>query len=171
MVFRKIAEIFTGLIVTPLIHEDTHTGNAGVPIARVNFDCPIVTLQRKVEGIHGAQEVIIDLKDVRYVDQSGAYALMTIIEDLQKDDGRVWVCGMHEEPRDMLRDLEVAPGLVPAERIFETLAETIEASGLKHGATPEEVKGVTSRIDGGELRARLAEEEASEAAESPQDPS
>ena len=69
---------------------------------------------------------------------------------------------MHEEPRDMLRDLEIAPGLVPAERVFATLAETIKASGLKHGASEKEVIAATGKFSKKRLAAGLAALAASE---------
>ncbi len=125
------------------IHGSLFFGNAG-------------PLQRKAEGITGAQEVIVDLSDVRYVDQSGAYALRDIAEELQKGGARVWFCGLHEEPRDMLQGLEIVPGLVPAERVFDTLAEAVKASGLKHGASREDVDRATSRISKTALREHLA---------------
>lgn len=133
------------------IHGSLFFGNAG-------------PLQRKAEGITGAQEVIIDFSDVRYLDQSGAYALREIASELQNGGARVWVSGMHEEPRDMLRDLEIVPGLVPPERVFDTLPEAIKASGLKHGATLEEVARATGSFSKAALQERIEAESASKEA-------
>jgi sulfate permease, SulP family len=128
------------------IHGSLFFGNAG-------------PLQRKAEGIVGAQEVIVDFSDVRYLDQSGAYALREITEELQTRGARVWICGLHEEPRDMLLKLEIAPGLVPAQRVFHTLIETIQASGLKHGATADQVKTATKKLSKANLAAAQSAEQ------------
>ena len=69
--------------------------------------------------------------DVRYLDQSGVYALADLIADLQKVNTEVYIAELHEEPRDLLARLGVTPGTVAGDRIFESAEEAILAAA-KH---------------------------------------
>ena len=63
--------------------------------------------------------------DVRYLDQSGVYALADLIEDLHGQDTEVYMAELHEEPLDILHSLSVIPTTLPEERVFESAQEAI----------------------------------------------
>lgn len=122
-------ELLAGVFLVE-IHGSLFFGNAG-------------PLQRKLAGIEGSDEVVISLGNVRYLDQSGVYALIDAIEGVHAGGGRVYLCELHEEPRDMLAELELAPGIVPEDRIFKTAVEAITAAALAHGASKADVQRAT----------------------------
>ena len=63
--------------------------------------------------------LIIRMDRVPYVDQSGGYALEDAIVSLQNQDMLVLLTCAEGEPLDMLRKLDIVPGLVPESHIFE----------------------------------------------------
>ena len=67
--------------------------------------------------------VIIRMDRVPYVDQSGLYAMMSAIEELQGRDIAVVFTGVHGQPLDMMRQILVFPNLVPEEYNFTTFEE------------------------------------------------
>lgn len=66
------------------------------------------------------------MRDVRYLDQSGVYTLSDLIEDMMRRGVKVYLCEMHEEPSEILAELEVAPGTLPVEQIFATVEGAVE---------------------------------------------
>ena len=67
--------------------------------------------------------VIIRLKEVPYIDQSGLYALEDAVVELQQRDVQVVLTGMTDQVRSMVERIDLVPGLVPGERVFATFAE------------------------------------------------
>jgi SulP family sulfate permease len=65
---------------------------------------------------------------VRYVDQSGVYMLADLIADVEEDGTEIYIAELHPEPKDLLARLGVAPGAVPAERIFESAEDAVLAA-------------------------------------------
>ncbi|MEN1680725.1 MAG: SulP family inorganic anion transporter [Planctomycetota bacterium] len=70
-----------------------------------------------------AETVIVRMERVPYIDQSGLYALEDTILQLTKAGKRVALSGLQEQPADMLQRIELAPGLVPPEQVFETFKD------------------------------------------------
>jgi len=97
------------------IHGSLFFGNAG-------------PLQRKLGGIENARAIVLHMGDVRYLDQSGVYALADRIEDMQGVGTEIYIAELHEEPRDLLAQLGVAPGNVPASHIFDQAEEAVQAA-------------------------------------------
>ena len=97
------------------IHGSLFFGNAG-------------PLQRKLGGIENARAIVLHMGDVRYLDQSGVYALADLIEDMQGVGTEIYIAELHEEPRDLLAQLGVAPGNVPASHIFDQAEEAVQAA-------------------------------------------
>lgn len=95
------------------IHGSLFFGNAG-------------PLQQKLGEIQDAKSLIIDMRDVRYLDQSGVYTLSDLIEDMMRRGVTVYLSEMHEEPSEILAELEVAPGTLPVEQIFATVEGAVE---------------------------------------------
>lgn len=69
-----------------------------------------------------AETVVIRLERVPYIDQSGLYALEDSLLGLTKAGKRVVLTGLQEQPADMLSRIDLAPGLVPEDRVFKTFA-------------------------------------------------
>ncbi len=106
------------------VHGSLFFGNAG-------------PLQRKIEGadLSTAEAIVIHMGDVQYVDQSGVYTLGELATDLKKRGIRVSIAELHEEPRDLLAKLEVAPGIIASEDVFVT-AEAAIAAAMRRSDRP-----------------------------------
>ena len=107
-------EALAGIYVVEL-HGSLFFGNAG-------------PLQRKLGGVRNARAMVLHMGDVRYVDQSGVYALADLIEDLQGDGSAVYLAQLHDEPRSLLARLGVAPGVVPEEHILGNVEDAVKAA-------------------------------------------
>ena len=70
--------------------------------------------------------LIIRMDRVPHMDQSGLYAMEDAILDLSRRDVKVILTGLHSQPEDMLRSIDVIPDLVPEERIFDEFADSIK---------------------------------------------
>ena len=70
----------------------------------------------------GAETVVIRGERVPYVDQSGLYALEEAVLTLTRAGKTVALTGFSGQPLDMLRRVELIPGLVPEDRVFDTFA-------------------------------------------------
>ena len=86
------------------------------------------------------------MRDVRYLDQSGVYTLSHLIEDMMRRGVTVYLCEMHEEPSEILAELEVAPGTLPVEQIFATVEGAVEkaarqAAGETYSPGTHETRG------------------------------
>lgn len=72
-----------------------------------------------------AQVVILRMKLVSFMDQSGLYAMETSIKDLQARGITVLMTIIQPQPMYMLRTLHVVPEVVPEELTFKTFEECI----------------------------------------------
>lgn len=70
--------------------------------------------------------LIIRMDRVPHMDQSGLYAMEDAILDLSRRDVKVILTGLHPQPEDMLRSIDVIPDLVPEEQIFDEFADSIQ---------------------------------------------
>ncbi len=73
-----------------------------------------------------AKVVIIRMKLVSFMDQSGLYAMETAIKDLQARGIMVLMTIIQPQPMYMLRTLNVIPSVVPEEHTFKTFEECTE---------------------------------------------
>ena len=69
--------------------------------------------------------LIIRLKKVPYMDQSGLYALESVINDLISKDKRVFLVGLNDQPKDLLEKANIIPSLIPEEQIFNDFESTL----------------------------------------------
>ena len=69
--------------------------------------------------------LIIRLKKVPYIDQSGLYALESVIDDLISKDKRVFLVGLNDQPKDLLEKANIIPSLIPEEQIFNDFESTL----------------------------------------------
>lgn len=107
-------EVLEGIYVVE-IHGSLFFGNAG-------------PLQRKLGNIKQARAVVLHMGDVRYLDQSGVYALAELISNMQAAGTEVYLAELHKEPGDLLMRLGVAPGAVTEDHIFQGAEAAILAA-------------------------------------------
>ena len=69
--------------------------------------------------------LIIRLKKVPYMDQSGLYALESVIDDLISKDKRVFLVGLNEQPKKLMVKANIIPSLIPEEQIFNDFESTL----------------------------------------------
>ncbi|MBQ0015500.1 MAG: STAS domain-containing protein, partial [Bacteroidales bacterium] len=72
-----------------------------------------------------AKVVIIRMKLVSFMDQSGLYAMETAIKDLQDRGVMVLMTIIQPQPMYMLKTLNVVPALVPDNHTFKTFEECV----------------------------------------------
>ena len=70
--------------------------------------------------------VIIRMRRVPFMDQSGVYAMETAIKDLQAQGINVLMTIIQPQPRYMLENHHIIPILIPKENTFETFEECTE---------------------------------------------
>ena len=70
--------------------------------------------------------VIIRMRRVPFMDQSGVYAMETAIKDLQAQGINVLMTIIQPQPRYMLENHHISPILIPKENTFETFEECTE---------------------------------------------
>ncbi len=90
-----------------------------------------------------ASVVIIRMGRVSYMDQSGLYALEDVLVDLKKSDSvRVLLTKLQPQPRYLMEQIGIIPGLVPEEDIFESYdacVSALAAGGFVPGKPPAEI--------------------------------
>lgn len=70
--------------------------------------------------------VIIRMRRVPFMDQSGVYAMETAIKDLQAQGVKVLMTIIQPQPRYLLENHHIIPILIPKENTFETFEECTE---------------------------------------------
>jgi SulP family sulfate permease len=99
-------------------------------IQRLNgpiFFGSITRFQEVMQTIpNSAKIVIIRMRLVSFMDQSGLYAMETAIKDLQAKGITVLMTIIQPQPMYMLKMLHVIPNLVPEHLTFKTLEECTE---------------------------------------------
>lgn len=74
--------------------------------------------QQMTQALPEVKIVIIRMEKVPYIDQSGLYAMEDVILELENKDIVVLMTGIQNQPLDMLRKLNVVPGLIPESYLF-----------------------------------------------------
>ena len=69
--------------------------------------------------------LIIRLDRVPHIDQSGLYAMEDAILDLRRKGVIVLLTGLHAQPLDMLRSIDIVPDLLPEDQVFEEFSDSI----------------------------------------------
>lgn len=78
-----------------------------------------------------AKVVIIRMRLVSFMDQSGLYAMEEAIKDIQSRGAQVLMTIIQPQPLYMLRKMDVIPALVPEDHTFETFEACTEYLKLK----------------------------------------
>src|SRR5690606_37321178 len=71
--------------------------------------------------------LLIDMEDMHYMDQSGLYTLETIIIRLKQQEIEIFLLGLQDQPRALMRNTLVIPKLVEEKNIFQNKTECIKA--------------------------------------------
>ncbi|MCP4272000.1 MAG: SulP family inorganic anion transporter, partial [Gammaproteobacteria bacterium] len=66
----------------------------------------------------GIKVLIIRMKDVPYMDQSGVYVMEEAILGLRMKGVLVLMTGVQPQPLDMMKKIDIIPGLISEERLF-----------------------------------------------------
>ena len=72
-----------------------------------------------------ARTVIIRMSRVPYIDQSGLYALEDVLTELVNGGKQVLITGIKQQPEYMLDRLNIIPGLIPQQHVFESFRDCL----------------------------------------------
>ncbi len=99
------------------------------------------------EPLAAGGSLVLALGKLRFLDQSGAYALADAIQRLRGTGVEVYLAEVQGEPGEVLGRLGVAPGVVPEERIFPTAEAALAALPAPREAGAEEPASATEPSD------------------------
>ena len=68
-----------------------------------------------------ASTLVIRLDKVPYIDQSGLYALETVIIDLVQQQKKVLLVGLEQQPKYMMERIDIIPDLILAAKFLKAL--------------------------------------------------
>jgi SulP family sulfate permease len=107
-------------VLTPEIKNKIYIQRLNGPI----FFGSITRFQEVMHDIpNDAKIVIIRMKLVSFMDQSGLYAMETAIKDLQAQGVTVLMTIIQPQPMYMLQRMNVIPNIVPEEHTFKTFED------------------------------------------------
>lgn len=78
-------------------------------------------IEKGITDIPNVKTLILDMKNVPYVDQTGLYSLRDALDDLNSRNVEVYLTGMNNDVFEMLEGINVFPELVPFENIYNDL--------------------------------------------------
>lgn len=70
--------------------------------------------------------LVIRLDKVPYIDQSGLYALESVILDLRQQDKNVLLVGAAKQPKYMMERIDIIPDLISNDQIFEDFDQCLD---------------------------------------------
>jgi len=73
-----------------------------------------------------ASTVVMRLDRMQYMDQSGLYAMEDMLQDLKTKNVTALFVGLLQQPRYMMERIDLIPGFIPNEHIFDTFDESME---------------------------------------------
>lgn len=76
--------------------------------------------------------VILRMKDVPYIDQSGLYAIEEAVLELEQKGIRVIITGMQPQIEDMLKNVKLIPDVIPANHTFPVFQDAINTLEEHH---------------------------------------
>ncbi len=79
--------------------------------------------QEMMKALPTIEVVVMRMGRVPYVDQSGLYAMEDAVQELQEQGITVIMTGLHGQPKIMFERINLVPGLIPAELIFDNFVE------------------------------------------------
>ena len=72
-----------------------------------------------------AKAVVIRMKNVPYMDQSGLYAMEDVLLDLASQGKKVIITGLQKQPRYMMERVDIIPDLISKEQLSDGFSECI----------------------------------------------
>lgn len=114
---------------SPWADEDTFPEEVRHKVFIQRLDGPVFfgSITRFNEVMHtvpdSAETVIIRMKRVSFMDQSGLYAMETAIKDLQNNGKEVLMTIIQPQPYKMMTKLNIIPGMIPEEKTFPTFKD------------------------------------------------
>jgi len=72
-----------------------------------------------------ASTIIIRMGRMQYMDQSGLYAMEDILVDLVKQDKKILLVNILEQPKYMLERIDIIPDLIPKEQLFNSFKDCL----------------------------------------------
>ncbi|MGP0566673.1 MULTISPECIES: SulP family inorganic anion transporter [unclassified Nitrospina] len=85
-----------------------------------------MTFQDIAKQFQGIRIVILKMKEVPFIDQTGLFAMEEVVLDLKSRGITVFICGLQDQPRDMLMKIDMIPSLVPERFLFSDLAGCVD---------------------------------------------
>ena len=85
-----------------------------------------------IQDLPEVKYVILRMENVPMIDQSGMYAIEDAVLELEQKDIRVIVTGIQKQPKAMLENIGLIPGLVPYEDIYEDFSNALQALKKMH---------------------------------------
>lgn len=79
--------------------------------------------QEMIQALPNMSVVIMRMSKVPYVDQSGLYAMEEAVQELHAQDIAVIFTGLHGQPLDMFKRINLVPGLISEQYIFEEFGD------------------------------------------------
>ena len=79
----------------------------------------VSSFQAMIQSLPNVEVVILRMREVPYVDQSGLYAMESAVMDLQSRGVAVVFVGMKPQVRSMMERINLIPGLVQEKYVFE----------------------------------------------------
>jgi len=86
-------------------------------------------LQAMAESLPNIRVVIFRMMDVPHIDQTGLYALEEVILSLEKRNIAVVMTGLQTQPYLMLKRINLVPGLIPENYLFDNFENCIQWLG------------------------------------------
>ena len=92
------------------------------------------------ESLPDIRVVIFRMMNVPNIDQTGLYALEEVVLSLEKRNIAVVITGLQKQPYRMLQRINMVPGLIPENYIFDEIEDCIQWLGeeLRKSAGGEE---------------------------------
>ena len=69
--------------------------------------------------------LVIRLNKVPYMDQSGLYALESVITDLISKNKKILLVGLNNQPKELMEKVNIIPNLIPEKQIFHDFESSI----------------------------------------------
>ena len=98
-------------------------------------------LQAMADSLPDVRVVVFRMMNVPYIDQTGLYALEEVVLSLEKRNIAVVITGLKNQPYRMLQRINLVPGLVPENYLFDKVEDCIQWLGekLKQSSGGEQV--------------------------------
>ncbi len=134
-------------IEVPWMDEADLSGDIRDKVFIKHFDGPIFfgfasKFQEMTRALPEVDVVILRMKKVPYIDQSGMYAIEDAVMALQEKKILVLITAIQEQPKDMLRQIGVIPGLIVEEHLYKDFMQCVKAL-----ETGEAFKGEVKKDD------------------------